>query len=86
MLKRNIQIRQNFAFCHQFHHLINLRIGVNIMQTDPHSEFTQFARQIDETCLDRLTLIGKVDLVAAVNTVGRSVLANDHEFTHARLS
>ena len=48
MLERNIEVRQDLAIGHQRDDLINMRIGIDIMQPDPCAQTAQFTGKIEE--------------------------------------
>ena len=51
VLEGNVQVRQHAPFCHERDDLIDVRIGVDVVQAHPHAELTQAAREIDEARL-----------------------------------
>ena len=57
VLERNVEIRQHEAFGHQFHNLIDMGVGVDIVQAHPGAELAQFLGQIVELGLDRTAAI-----------------------------
>ena len=38
MLEGNVEIGQHFAFRHQRQHLVDMRIGIDVMQAHPGAE------------------------------------------------
>ena len=48
MLKWNIQVRQNLAVGHQWDHLIDMRIGIDVVQPHPHAELAERAGEIEQ--------------------------------------
>ena len=41
VLEGDIQVRQQFSLGHEWNDLVDMRVGVNIVQPDPHAEFSQ---------------------------------------------
>ena len=57
MLQRDVQVRQNFAFRHQWDHVVNVRVRVNVVQTRPDTEFGQLLAQADHAGFHRLAVV-----------------------------
>ncbi len=54
VLERNVQIRQHFAVGHQLDDLIDMGVGIHIVQPNPDAEFAQRGGEIVEA---RTTLL-----------------------------
>ena len=83
MLKGNVEIGQNLAFRHQRQHLVDMRIGVDVMQPHPDAELAEFAREIDEPRAHGAVLIRAFG-VTQIAAIGAGVLRDDQQFLHAR--
>ena len=40
VLERNVEIGQHFPFCHQRDDIVHVRIGIDIVQPHPNTQFT----------------------------------------------
>ena len=75
VLKRNVKIRQDFAFGHERNYLVHMRVGIHVMQAHPHAQFSKLARQVCEARFHR-TVAPESAAVFQVNTVGAGVLGD----------
>jgi hypothetical protein len=82
VLERNIEIGRDQALGHQRNHLIDMGIGVDIMQPHPRTQFAEFARQISHMRANRCAL-PVTGLMLYIHTVSRRVLADDEQFLGA---
>ena len=82
MLKRNVEIGQDFSLCHQFDHLIDMRIGIDIVQSDPHAEFAKLPREVEKFRPDR-TLLKSAFRIFQVDAIGARILRDDEQFLDA---
>ena len=78
MLKRNVQIGQDEALRHQRYHLIDVRIGIDVVKPDPGIKLTQRSSQLKESGLNR-SPIPEISPVTPINAVGTGVLRYHQE-------
>ena len=84
VLEGDIQVRQDFAFGHQRDQFVHVRIGVDVVQTDPHAQLAQRLAHFGHARLYR-TAVPEAGAVLDVDAVGAGVLGNDQYFLHASL-
>ena len=48
MLKRNVEVGEDFALGHQANHVIDMRVRVDVVQSDPGSEVAERLAEIEE--------------------------------------
>ena len=48
MLERNVEIGQHLALGHQRNHVVDMRVGIDVVQPHPDAEFAERACEIDE--------------------------------------
>ena len=77
MLQRNIEVGQNFAFRHQRDHIIDVRVGIDVVQAHPDTELRQLFAQANHTGFDRHTVV-ETAAMFDINAVGGGVL-RDHQ-------
>ena len=83
MLEGNVEIGRDQAVRHQGNDLIDMRIGIDIVEPDPGTQLAQLAREVRHMRLDRATLPLPFFL-PDIDAVGRCVLADDQQFLGAR--
>ena len=82
MLKRDIQVRQHALFVHQRDDLIDMGVGIDIVQPHPHAERPQRLRQRQEAGFQVLPApLGAA--IAQITPVGAGVLGDHQQFAHA---
>ena len=84
MLERNVEVGEDQPFGHQRDDLVDVRIGVDVVQPHPGAELAQLAREVGHVRADFLAL-PRARLVADVDAVGRRVLADHQQLLGARL-
>src|ERR1700722_6924654 len=84
MLKRHIDIGQHIAAVHERDRLVDMRVGVDILQPDPGAERTQFAGDVEKAC-GALPVAPQALGVSEVKAVSARVLRDDNELLDARL-
>ena len=82
VLERNVEIGQNLAFGHQRNDVVDMRVGVDVMQPHPDAEFAERACEIDELRA-HLAAAPRARRVFDVETIGRGVLRDHQQFLHA---
>ena len=82
MLEGNVEIRQNLAFGHQPDDLVDMRVGVDVLQPHPGAEFAELLGEIEEFGAD-LAVLPRAVGVFDIDAVGRGVLRNDEQFLNA---
>ncbi len=50
VLERHVDVGQHLARRHQFDDLVDMRIGIDVVQADPGAELAELARQVEEFC------------------------------------
>ena len=83
MLQRHIEIRQDMAIIHEWDNVIDMRIRVNIMQTNPGIiAFSQLTQGFDQLRHMRLEwfAIPKAGTELDVDAIGTGILRNDEQF------
>ena len=48
VLERHVEVGQHFAVRHQRDHLVDVRVGVDVMQPHPDAELAELAREIEK--------------------------------------
>ena len=84
MLKRHVDVRQNFSRRHQLNRFVHARIRVNVVQTRPYAKLAERGGQIVHARLDRFA-IPEAGTVFHVHAVGGRVLRNHQQLLDARL-
>ena len=79
MLERYVEIGQHFAVRHQRNNVIDVGIGVDIVQPHPNTEFAESAGKINEFCPHILALPLGCG-VFYVDAVCRRILRYDQKF------
>ena len=84
MLEGDVQVRQQLAGGHQRDHIVDVGVGVDVVQTHPHAHRRQRLAQLEHARLHRLA-VPEVQLVLQVDAVGAGVLADHQQLFHASL-
>jgi len=84
VLEGNIEIGQHEAFGHQRDDIINMGVGIDVMEADPCAELAEFAGEIDEFGAD-LAIFPLACGIFDVETVGGRILRDDEEFLDASI-
>ncbi len=82
MLERNVEIGKNFSVSHQGNNVVDMRIGVNVVQPHPGAEVAQRRAQIQEASFQRLAA-PRTFRILEIKTVGARVLTNDQQLLDA---
>ena len=82
MLQRDIQIRQNFTFRHQRNHVIDVRVRVDVVQTDPDTQFRQLFAQADHAGFNRRAVV-KAGAMLHIDAVGGGILRDNQQLFDA---
>ena len=83
MLKGDVEIGQDLAVDHQADDLVDMRVGVDIMQSHPDTEFAKLPGEVDEFRAN-LAVLPRACRVFQIDAIGRGVLGNDQEFLDPR--
>ena len=85
MLERDVQIRQNPSCVHDRNEVIDMRIGIEVMQAHPCTMFSgQFAqrfRHLGDVCLDR-TAAPESCPEFGIKAISARILRDDQQFLH----
>ncbi|MNF61163.1 hypothetical protein D3C84_427990 [compost metagenome] len=84
MLERDVQVRQDLARGHQRDHIVNVRVGVDVVQAYPYTEGAERFAQLQHAGFHRLA-VPEVGLVFDVHAIGAGVLGDDQDFLDASL-
>ena len=84
VLEGDVEVGQDLAFGHQRQHVVDVRIGIDVVQAHPGAELAEGLRQIEEAGLERRALPGALG-VLDVEAVGAGVLADDQQLLDAGL-
>ena len=79
MLEGYVKVGQDLALGHQRNHVVDGRIGIDVVQADPDAELCQGVAQFLESRLDRLAA-PETGPVFEIDTVGAGVLRNHEDF------
>ena len=82
MLQRHVEIGQQGTIGHQREQLVDVRIGIDVVQPHPLEQLPQALAQRDQIGWQRLPA-PLVAAVAEVHAIGGRVLGDDQEFLHA---
>jgi hypothetical protein len=82
MLEGDVEIRQHAAIGHQRQHTIDMRIGIDIVETHPDAER---AERLGQTQEPRLVLLAapRTHGIAEIEAVGAGVLRDDEKLLDA---
>jgi hypothetical protein len=81
MLEGDVQIRQYLARGHELDDLIDMRIGVHIVQPDPDAQFAESRSEIVKASAARNTAPG-LRGIFQIDAIGTGVLGNHQDFLH----
>ena len=84
VLERHVDIGQHGAAVHQRDDLVDVRVGVDVVQPHPDAERRQLARQVEEARRN-LAVAPAAGGVAQVAAVGAGVLRDHQQFLDPRL-
>ena len=84
VLKRDVEIGQDLSVGHQRDDLVDVRIGIDVVQPHPDAEFAERAREVDEFRA-YVSVAPLARRVFNVEAVGGGVLRDDQQFLHAGL-
>ena len=84
MLERDVQVGEDLAFGHQRDDLVDMRVGIDVVEAHPDAELAEFARQVEEL-RPHLALAPDAGRVLDVEAVGAGVLRDDQQLLHAGL-
>ena len=82
MLERDVEIGEDCALSHQRDDVVNVGVGVDIVQADPGAELAHFAREVGHVGADLRTFPWP-RLVAEVHSVGARILTYDEQLLRA---
>ena len=76
MLQRDIKVGQYQAICHQWNQFVDMRVGVDIVQTDPGTELAELTTKFSNAGFNRFPT-PEIMSVFKINPVGGGVLGYD---------
>src|SRR6185437_8995121 len=82
VLKRNVEIRQYFAFRHQRDHIVDMRIRIDVVQAHPGTEVPKCTRQIEKAGLQRRAF-PRALRIFEIDAISARVLADDEQLFDA---
>ena len=82
VLEGDIEIGQHLALGHQADDLVDMRVGVDILQPHPGAELAEFFGEVEEFGAD-LAVLPRALGIFDIDAVGRGVLRNDQQFLDA---
>ena len=74
MLEGNVEIGQDLALGHQRDDLVDMRIGIDVVQAHPGPELAELAGEVEEA-RPHLAIAPEARLILEVDAVGAGVLA-----------
>ena len=83
MLKRNVDVGEDFPFRHERDHLVHVGIRINVVEPHPHTQFPECRRQIAHARLERPPA-PEIRAVLEIHAVGARVLGYHQQLLHAR--
>jgi hypothetical protein len=84
MLERDVEIRKHKPFSHEAYDLVDVGVGVDVVQPDPGAELSKLFRQIKKPSPNS-AIPPHALCVLQVDAVGAGVLGDDEELLHAGL-
>ena len=84
VLERDVEIGQHLALGHQRDDLVDMRVGVDIVQPHPGAELAELLGEVEEFGAD-LAVAPRALGVFDVDAIGRGVLRDDQQFLDAGL-
>ena len=82
MLEGDVEIGQDLALGHQRDDLVDMRIGIDVVQPDPRAELAELPGEVEEAGPD-LPIAPQARLVLQVDAVGAGVLRDDQKLLDA---
>ena len=79
VLERHVEIGQHFAVRHQSNDIVDVRIGVDVMQPHPDAELAERAGKI-EKFRPHLAALPRARRVFEIDAIGRGILRDDQKF------
>ena len=83
MLKRDIQIGQNFTLGHQRNDLVHVGVRVDVVQADPDAKLPQGLTQFLHAAFER-PAIPEAGTVFDINSIGTGILGDHQQLTYTR--
>ena len=84
MLEGNVEVGEDESLGHQRNDLVDMRVGVDVVQSHPDAERAELADEIEEL-RPHLALAPAARFVAQVDPVGTSILRDDQQLLHPGL-
>ena len=84
VLEGDVEIGQDLALGHQADDLVDMRVGVDILQPDPGAELAELLGEVEEFGAD-LAVLPRALGIFQVDAIGRGVLRDDQQFLDAGL-
>ena len=84
VLERDVEIGEDLALRHQRDDLVDMRVGIDVVQADPGAELAERRGEVEEAG-PHLALAPEARRVFEVDAVGAGVLRDDEELLDARL-
>ena len=84
VLERDVEIGQHLALGHQRDDLVDVRVGVDVVEPDPGAELAELPGEVEEARA-HLPVAPEARLVLHVDAVGAGVLRDDEDLLHAGL-
>ena len=81
MLEGNVEIGQDLALGHQRDDLVDMRIGIDVVQAHPGAERAELVGEIEEA-RPHLAIAPEARLILEVDAIGARVLGDDEELLH----
>ena len=82
VLKRHVEVGKDLALGHELDHVVDRRIGIDVVQAHPGIKFAQFLAKLKKALLHGAPL-DKARAVLEVKPVGAGVLADDEKLLDA---
>ena len=73
MLQRHIEVGKDYALTHQSNQIVNVWIGIDVMQTNPNTQTPQMSGQIHNMITQR-SRANEICPMTKVHAVGTRVL------------
>ena len=81
VLKRHVEIGQHLAVRHQRDDLVDVRVGIDVVQPHPDAELAERASEIEEF-RPQLAALPLARGIPDVDAVGRGILGDDQQLLH----
>ncbi len=82
MLEGDVEIGQDLALRHERDDLIDMRVGIDVVQADPGAELAELLGEVEEARAN-LAILPQARLILQVDAVGAGVLRDDQDLLHA---